>query len=124
MPDELVEKVARAIYEQRPKLLGPHRDIPGSSIPWERAPQRWRRVSEKQASAAIAAMPRIEALEEALGAMHVFDDVRNDYVSGSKTAADLGAAYADMASKCELAGVKPFAVSKNDRAALQEKNDG
>jgi len=67
MPDELVEKVAKAIYEQRPKLLGPHRDIPGSSIPWERAPQRWRRVSEKQAKAAIAATPRIEALVELRG---------------------------------------------------------
>lgn len=55
---DVVERVARAIYEQRPRLIHSQMSAErgAGEVPWVHAPQRWKRVAYKQARAAIAAL--------------------------------------------------------------------
>jgi hypothetical protein len=57
---------------------------------------------------------QIADLREANEAILAFDDVRDDYVQGAKSASELGEAYSRMTTACEIAKVNPFDVAECD----------
>jgi FtsZ-binding cell division protein ZapB len=69
---------------------------------------------QRAADTIISLQRQIADLREANEAILAFDDVRDDYVQGAKSASELGEAYSRMTTACEIAKVNPFDVAECD----------